>query len=918
MTIAMTITTTIPIRKHMRMLRHIVALTILCWCAATAAWAQEDSRSALQVTVDEDGDVAVVCDTESIRMTILPGYQACISNFVFKPSGNDIFQRMSIKFLKAGMGLLQDNFWEQDWRYSEFRHKWYDFKIISRGPEELAVKFWTTSVGWLQANDSGVISDLLSNIKIEKYLRMPVGKPFFMMDYRFSIDMSKDETGHAKMPQFWWHNGSLFTDDVSDEYQRPHILGIAEQTPKGHTVSGDYVYSHNLAEGWSAHTSPRTKEGIVYLMDPQYLQCIYNCGNSTCEWFGDNMLITRKRPIDTRVYILPVIGIDRVHFADPHMILRLTPKVRAEGEKAGTMDLKFSVLPSYRQVRRIVFDVWATYGLHERQPKKVKLDGRPTVRNLRVESPRPASATVRRPDGVAIAKDTPLLFDVTANIELLDEQGRLVTKKRSFQYFHLGAYPTGKNLHLQGREPLAVMDRVDIRPWIPSPPSDLVVDRSQFKIFTLVGPHGWHYRIPHAIAQIRAGGKPASWDKDADAGYSVGFPASQTGLSNFPYDYERLFGFRVFINCNTQTNVTRLVGQSILANYIRGGGGYVSFGGEAAYCAPAPEGHQLTMYDPVEFRGRSIVMAEPSQAARLRVVAPKHPVFKGVPVENLPYAYSWHDLKVKTATDKPFLYDPFANIAMPLRTLPKDVQDAVAGLPAERRTSWAEISSHIWSKISEEVRGQLVPVLRAKMPKLPEATLTTGSLDRARAAQIDSGAVFDVRRAFAEHSDEHRAGVYHWLDWTFDRPNVVSFLALPANIRDQTQKLLLDAAKDPQQGFVVDQTQLLLTGELREQLAGLVRLRRDELPREVAVDVLIEVVTPDGPKPFLVELYGRKPDPADPQKMVRDPAGARSMAFLNSPFGDKTKFPKDHLPYWEWDQWERLVANVIVYAGREL
>ena len=90
------------------------------------------------------------------------------------------------------------------------------------------------------------------------------------------------------------------------------------------------------------------------------------------------------------------------------------------------MEMKFSVLPSYRQVRRITFDTSVTYGLHERQRKTIAIEGRPAVRNLRVESPKHATVVVRRPDGVAIGRETPLLFDVTARIDLLDARGQFL------------------------------------------------------------------------------------------------------------------------------------------------------------------------------------------------------------------------------------------------------------------------------------------------------------------------------------------------------------------------------------------------------------------------------------------------------------------------------------------------------------
>src|SRR4029079_5120988 len=120
------------------------------------------------------------------------------------------------------------------------------------------------------------------------------------------------------------------------------------------------------------------------------------------------------------------------------------------------------------QIRSITFESWATYGLHERQHQRVRMrDPQPVVRNLRVESPQHATGVIARSDGVAFTAQTPLLIDVTAHVELLDSNEKLTTKDVQFQYFHLGAYPTRRNEHRQGGEPLALMDRVESRPWIP-------------------------------------------------------------------------------------------------------------------------------------------------------------------------------------------------------------------------------------------------------------------------------------------------------------------------------------------------------------------------------------------------------------------------------------------------------------------
>ncbi len=897
-------------------MRSAKGIFLTAMAVSLAALGQEDQRSSLQITADEDGDTAVVMDTESIRMTILPAYQACVSGFIFKPTGNDILSRQTVKFLMGGQGLLQDNFWEQDWRYSEFRRKWFDYRIVSQGPDELAVKFWTTSEGWLQAVNSGIKSDLLSNIKIERTVRMPVGKPYFMCDVTLSIDMEKDKKGNAKMPQFWMHNMCIFTDELDQECQRPHILGIAEQTPRGQTVCGDYVYAPYIAEAWSAQTSPRTREGLVFLMDPAYVQCLYNCGNATVEWFGDNMLITRDRPLRTRIYILPVIGLQKVHFADPHMIVQLTGRNVLEGPNTGAFELDFAVCPSYRIVRSVTFETTATYGLHERRPATVRmLEPMPSVRNLRVEAPRHAAGIVKRPDGIPIDEKTPLKFDIAARVEVVDADGRVRVRTVTFQYFHLGAYPTGKNEHLQGGEPLAVLDRVDARPWIPAPAPDLRPDRNSFQLFTIMGPHGRHYRLPQAFDRMVArDGRKLVVTSD-NIGYTPGFPCNKLGLTAFPYDFRRLFSYRAVINCNAQTDITRLVGQSILASYIAQGGGYVTFGGESAYAVSAPEGHPLNAFDPVVYESHSIELRRDGAVAQIKVTDPDHPIFKGnganapaINLSRMPVALSWHKLRLKKETLKPFIRDPREPFALEMNSLPETMRAAISSLPASRVTDRKGFMRSIYEGMSDDLKARFDSACSTVFKSFPAGTVTGGVFDESRIGEVTDDHKFELRSTFVDLDDEERAQVSSWIDAAFARVNVVRVNALP---QDQQEAIMgvLRSALEGNGVFVRQGNAILLPEESRDALGSILMLRPDELPAGAHPKVLMEAHGPDRAYPFLVELVL--------EKEVEKDVG-RVIAFLNSPFGDPSKCPGGTVPYWEWDQWEQLVANALLYAAGEL
>ena len=53
---------------------------------------------------DEDGDEAILMESEWISMHLLPWRQALIDRFVFRPSGNDIVESTNSKIRMAGGG----------------------------------------------------------------------------------------------------------------------------------------------------------------------------------------------------------------------------------------------------------------------------------------------------------------------------------------------------------------------------------------------------------------------------------------------------------------------------------------------------------------------------------------------------------------------------------------------------------------------------------------------------------------------------------------------------------------------------------------------------------------------------------------------------------------------------------------------
>jgi hypothetical protein len=558
---------------------------------------------------DEDGDQVIVMETDWISMRLMPAIGSTVVKFVFRPTQNEILDLMQPKNLKSGGGLLQDNVWEQDWRFQELRGKWYDYQITKQGPEEVQVVFETQLEGWLGAADSGQKSKLLENLKIRRTVTLQQGTPYFLFDVEF---INPDR--NAKLPLYWAHNSARIGVAAPDHVMRPSDLGIDTIPLGGH----DYVYNFN--HGWSAHVSPERREGLVYLMDYDYLSFLYNCGISTSEWIYDNLLILRDRPVKTRIYILPTMGLEKVDHATEYFIAQLKP-IR---DKSG-LRLQYKVVSSYRPAKKVTFIAETETNLLDPTPTKATLGAlefselgiEPTTREALLEG----------------QSTDPVKIRTTAYVDLAD--GTQV--KQTFEYFHVGDYSLRGNIRKDLTTPVAKLERRPQEPFIPTPAADLKVNRQAWQVFTILGNHTRRLHLAEAMQTIPG--------MQLQTAYHPGFTVPRTGLTDFPYDYDRLFNFRAVVLHNSIFDIARLVGLSILNNYLDRGGGLVYGGGDNVFgMTPQDTAHPIHRYLP--YTSGAIV----AQEAQLNSPVADHPIFKGIDLANLPWQYY-----VQQVTPKPEL-----------------------------------------------------------------------------------------------------------------------------------------------------------------------------------------------------------------------------------------------------------------------
>jgi len=217
----------------------------------------------------------------------------------------------------------------------------------------------------------------------------------------------------------------------------------------------------------------------------------------------------------------------------------------------------------------------------------------------------------------------PVIVRTRAFVDLADG----TQQERVFEYFHVGNYSEGKNVRKDMVTPVATLDKRAQNPFIPVPAEAMAVNRKDFKVFAILGAYSRFLSLEDAIRTIPG--------VALETGYHPGFEAMQTGLTDFPYDYDRLFDYRVLVFNNCILDVARFVGMSILANYLDRGGGLVYGGGENVFgMTPCNAAHPLYQYLPLDMDARIVKETVP-----LNSPVKEHPIFKGINLDALPYAY---------------------------------------------------------------------------------------------------------------------------------------------------------------------------------------------------------------------------------------------------------------------------------------
>lgn len=509
------------------------------------------------VTVSpEPTGAALVVENEYLHLIVDPSRGGAVVSFVHKPTGRDVVRRDT-----KHLGLFMDHLWGQTWP-GELLEVPYESQVVKNGQDEAIVKVWRTVSGEWQ----GVQQKIIQGLVIEKTFTVPAG-----MDAVFCHVAVRNPQPAGRLPAYWmqhvFYAGGDY-DATTDVFYRPSTRGVRASWQG----SRQEDFLRDATAGWSAAVDKPKGQGLVFLMDYNDLDMLYNCGgNSTLEWMYDKIPVPAGRSWETDIVLIPTEGLREFAHASRAFIAGM--EVQRSGN---TLTLTHQLRAALHPVQNLTLSVKVVGAADRRET---------VVPPLAVGGLTTALKTVPQTVEAAAADPLAILVGATGKAD-----GREFSE--SYFAFYAGGYGYGDNVQQDMSTPLLKIPRPE-KKQVLMRPTKLERPRNDYpKLFVIKGLHAERYRLSRIIEGM--------W-MNVTVGigaYSVGQEGPRT--TDFPFDYDALMAQDAIIVANANLQCLGKLGLMMLRDYLTHGGNLLLLGGKAAYGGGGLVGSGLEDLLPVE------------------------------------------------------------------------------------------------------------------------------------------------------------------------------------------------------------------------------------------------------------------------------------------------------------------------------
>ena len=441
-------------------------------------------------------------------------------------------------------GLFKDLWYAQGWP-GEFDKRTNDAEIAKAGPEEAVVKTWTKSTG---AYGNKLNPDL-ANILLVKTFSLKKGERTLTVSYELT---NQDQKG--KRPAFWsQHAADLDGTRKHNTYWRPTLRGVDCLEYGQELTANGYWYAVPVTAGWNGCTDRKLKRGIMFLMDYNDLLQVYdNWGANTTEWMYDDVAIPAGKTWRTVMRLIPTEGFAGYTYGGEELVGYFEAH-----EGAGGLRVEHTLSAAARELKEVSVQTLVR-GI--RSPWEAKAEP--------FQVDRLGWAPLARSVSVPATGPMPCVVEVTVTARNADG------KPLSIRYADYVGGNAGRNADLVTLEPLYAFPAPEKQKQYLKPDRIALQHASPPRILFIRGLWAEFQGIDEALKQLGDVTVVDGWMKKTALGETAG---------NFPASYEDLLAYDVIILGNVSGPMISGVGQEMLADYLKAGGGVLMLSGDRTY-----------------------------------------------------------------------------------------------------------------------------------------------------------------------------------------------------------------------------------------------------------------------------------------------------------------------------------------------
>ena len=613
---------------HTKMLSWFHAAALVA--VFTAAAVSSSTAATIQPLPDNPNIVELKNDLLTVRVDLARG--ARVASFLYKG-----FENQDVVFDYAASGgnggLCKDLWTVQGWP-GEFDKRKFESKIVSSGPGEVVLQAWTTATGESRKG----IDEKLSDLKLTKTFTLRQGDRALHLNVEIANNGSK-----GKRPAYWFQNAIDFDGERKHNlYWRPTRHAV-DMISKGVGSEYGYWYVAVPRAGWNGVTNAKLKRGIMFLMDYNSTQQLYdNCDANTLEWMYEDTAIPAGKTWSTDITLIPTEGYAGYRYGDPDIV--------ANFETAET--------PAGLSIEHVISAASAPLKNVTVKTKVIGAKDKWSVEAEPFTVPELGFAPLTRQVTVSGIGTLPCVVQV--NVTGTDAQG----KSKSISYEDYFGGKAGRNLNLEMLQPYYQFTLPPKVKKYLKPDVIKLQANAKPRILFVRGLWADFQGMDEALKTMGDVEVVNGWMKQAAIGETLG---------NFPASYEELLSYNTIILANVSGGMLGDLGQEMLADFAKAGGGILFLSGDRTYGQAGFSNTNFTPLIPATFKSGGDY-ARLNKPSALLPAKGSQPLVKGLKFPDSSVALYAHDITAATN-------------AVPLLTYADGRPAALASAPGQPRVA---------------------------------------------------------------------------------------------------------------------------------------------------------------------------------------------------------------------------------------